>query len=105
MTNFSQTWHLRRIQDAIFVLQLFVALCFFMSFLPAVGTIGDPGFGCHRGNRAGGVLWRILQASIALVSVGSALSADVSVGGGLDVVALVDVGAAVFDIESSPVEC
>ena len=76
-----------------------------MSFLPAVGTIGDRGFGCHRGNRASGVLWRILRASIALVSVGSALSADVGVGGGLDVVALVGMCAVVFDIGSSQVEC
>ena len=52
-----------------------------------------------------GVVWRILWASIALVSVGSALSADVGVGGGVNVVALVGVGAAVFDIASSPVEC
>ena len=86
-------------------MQLLIALCFFMSFLPAVGTIGDRWFVCHRGNRASGVLWRILRGSIALVSVGSALSADVSVGGGLDVVALVGVDVAVFDIAFSPVEC
>ena len=76
-----------------------------MSFLPAVGTISDCWFGCHRGNRASGVLWRILRASITLVSVGSALSVDVGVGGGLDVVALVGVDVAVFDIASSRVEC
>ena len=52
-----------------------------------------------------GVVWRILWASIALVSVGSALSADVGVGRGLDVVALFGVCAAVFNIASSPVEC
>ena len=60
-----------------------------MSFPPAVGTSSDRWFGCHRGNCVSGVLWRILRASIALMSVGSALSADVGVGGGLDVVALV----------------
>ena len=47
----------------------------------------------------------ILRPSIALMSVGSALSADVGVGRGLDVVALVGVDVAVFDIASSPVEC
>ena len=76
-----------------------------MSLLPAVGTCDDPEFDCYRGNRAVGVLWRILQASIALVSVGSALSADIGVGGGLDVVALIGMDVAVFDIASIPVEC
>ena len=55
ITNFSQTWHLRHIQDAIFILQLLIALCFFMSFLPALGTCSDRWFGSHRGNRASGI--------------------------------------------------
>ena len=76
-----------------------------MSFLPAVGTSGDRWFGYHRGNHASSVLWRILQASIALVSVDSALFADVGIGGRLDVIALVSINAAVFDIASSLVEC